>query len=360
MRYFNGKWFKLILLTMITQTTLQTTQVITIEQRPIILLHGYGSACTNRFYKDFVEATNAICIETGAGSESLNRFSVLSQRGCHLLQILYDKNPSKFKNGIYVFAVSNGGILTRFMLELCPLFSRLAKRVMMYGTPNLGTIAMKASLAMKVKGLIYAKSSISKFIRLSLTRAEQRFIDLPMNIDEHNEYRLIKYLAGIETKNNFANIKKLDLWVNVISTHDEIVHHESSLMGASYCTNNHTLMSFSDSEAYKLNYLGLNDMYRAGKYMNCVVEGVHAEFQDNKQRTALLEYFNDNCVFDPVVFGNVSTDDLYEICMKLKILNSPKMKMFLCDPSPSQLYINPMFMSKIKKYSLKTGLVKNL
>lgn len=325
---------------------------ISISQRPVILLHGFGSACTEQWYVNLSAELNATCIETGAHSQSFQPYSRLAARGCEEFRTILKNEPERYRNGFYLFTASNGGIITRRLMLDCPEFHHLLRRVIMLGTPNLGTYLDSVPFKEQLRGLFHNKRLALRYALHKIKAGRQSEVDLIKNLDYKSDNNYIKVLAGEEAARGSAFYSRLELWTNVASDQDFYVPFQSSLFGANYLIEENKLTPFSESEAFRKRYLGLNFLYNEGRYMNCVVKGEHAEMDDIKEREGLYELLNDQCLFDPEIFSNRSDSELYKICLKMKMLHSKRVQNLRCDPTATQLYYHITAMKKLKNLTV--------
>lgn len=339
---------KFLLVFLVVWLDIVTGKPISISQRPVIIIHGFGSACTEEWYLNRVSELNGTCIETGAHSQSFQPYSRLSARGCEEFRRLLKSDPERFQNGFYLFTASNGGIITRRLMLDCPEFHSLLRRVIMLGTPNLGTYLDTVPFREQLRGLFHNKRLALRYALHKIKAGSQSEIDIIKNLDYKSDNNYIKVLAGEEAARGSGFYSRIELWTNVASDQDFYVPFQSSLFGANYLIEEKKLTPFSDSEAFRKRYLGLNTLYNEGRYMNCVVKGEHAEMDDVGEREGLYELLSDQCLFDPAIFTNRPNSELYKICLKMKILHSKRIQKMRCDPTATQLYYHLSPMKKLK------------
>jgi hypothetical protein len=311
---------------------------IEIIQRPLIIIHGLTSSCADSFYQNLATNHNGTCIETGPHHRSLQPYSQMALTGCQALADLVKGDPDRFVNGFYLATLSNGGIVTRHLLLACPLFRKLIRRMIMVGTPHLGTYSFSIQLKQQLRSMWKYKKFAMHYLYNTIVGKHENDVDRIDNIDEKQNNRYIKILAAEETAKRSFDLPQLELWINVSGDHDMIVPHETVMFGANYFLGNDTLVPFSTTPAFQNQYLGLSKLYEEGRYMNCVVEGPHAKFGNKDQEDALFNLLTDNCTFDPNIFGSVRVANLYRVCLKMKVTHSHSFGQLKCDPTATQTY----------------------
>lgn len=102
--------------------------------RPIRVFHGLGDDCSNFKYPENYPYIK--CVETGAGKSSLTlSIEEMAEEGCKILV----KEKETFQEfGVNFLCYSQGGIIARYILKICPEVTPFVRKVVFVGTPNLG------------------------------------------------------------------------------------------------------------------------------------------------------------------------------------------------------------------------------
>lgn len=115
----------LVLLFLVFSSSLQQ-----LPTRPVRSFHGYAGSCSNLAQRD-----PGVCVETGGRGDSI-RNSIESQAnlGC----ILLTREINNLRNGFYIVAYSQGGLIARHIFHRCNQVNKYIRRIIFVGAPHLG------------------------------------------------------------------------------------------------------------------------------------------------------------------------------------------------------------------------------
>ncbi len=308
---------------------------IFLPQRKVFIVHGLMSACKREFRRKF-DFKKVKCVETGAYLKSLEPIENQAKRLCTYFTKLNKEDPDILKSGIYIFAMSQGGIITRYALHTCKFLRSITKRVVFSGVPHIGVKKIPDSAAWntfkddQVENIFDILSDKNNwyFPWKSKVKYSKR-ISVTQYLVLKKKGEIIEYMEG----DNFGpeKLDKINFILNIVWNKDTVVDPPSSTaFGAKYEFNANQMSSFTDTNYFKTNKFGLKDKYLKGKFVNCLADGTHNEYKNHINE--VMEYFNDDCEFKKSIFGNNSTDELYQFCLYKKIndIASQKSKNNLC------------------------------
>ena len=104
------------------------------EMRPIRVFHGLGDSCKHFNYPE--KYSYIKCVETGEDKKSLmHTIEEMARKGCK--RLLLEKETIQ-RLGVNFLCYSQGGLIARYILKICPEIAPFVKKVVFVGTPHLG------------------------------------------------------------------------------------------------------------------------------------------------------------------------------------------------------------------------------
>ena len=114
--------------------------IISVDYYPIAIIHGFRQSCSNyelqslEAYLQYKTNGYAKCIETGGGSTDISRsFEDQAKKACELIS-----GDSHYNSGFALVSISQGGVLSRYVIEKCNMPGRV-KNFVSIGGPLAGT-----------------------------------------------------------------------------------------------------------------------------------------------------------------------------------------------------------------------------
>jgi len=362
--------------------------IVNLTPRPTRYFHGMGASCPK------VSSPEAIrkCIETGSGLlGSIKSLYNQAAVGCEQLKSeIFDKNNNvraKFVNGFHLEGVSQGGMVARLVFHTCHKIRPLVRRILTYGTPNLGidefpTLSGFKKVAMKVAlTLIKAKHSVNElsnkysfyqYLNTILTIEDKKHVrlaDLVVSLLDKVSYRLripndkeegfqktVQRMknAEIVLEEDFgdekqyiiteSNIyKNLEGMVNVQFTEDEVITPpSSSTFGVTYDPNN-LERPFSEFQKTTSNAKsGLRELYEKNRLISCFVKGKHLEYETDEEWVEMFSFLDDD--YSKYISGGTkySLRQLYrEAFLEQQKFNLP-IRNLVCDRTHKMPTFNPL------------------
>lgn len=117
--------------------------ILNIYSLPVVIIHGFYDSCSNPFFTTLVKLLKynvqdyVTCLKSGEGSDSLYlSFEKQCENACNEINKYNDK--SKFDNDFSILALSQGGLIARYITQKCKMKGRV-KNIVSFGGPMMGT-----------------------------------------------------------------------------------------------------------------------------------------------------------------------------------------------------------------------------
>lgn len=117
--------------------------ILNIYSLPVVIIHGFYDSCSNPFFTTLVKLLKynvqdyVTCLKSGEGSDSLYlSFEKQCKNACDEINKYNDK--SKFDNDFSILALSQGGLIARYITQKCKMKGRV-KNIVSFGGPMMGT-----------------------------------------------------------------------------------------------------------------------------------------------------------------------------------------------------------------------------
>ena len=107
---------------------------------PVAIIHGFFDSCSNSFFTTLIKVLKynvqdyAVCLESGAGSDSLSlSFEKQCEKTCEEIN-----KYSQFEKDFSILSISQGGLIARYIIQKCQMKGKV-KKLVSFGGPMMGT-----------------------------------------------------------------------------------------------------------------------------------------------------------------------------------------------------------------------------
>lgn len=341
--------------------------VITLQQRPVIILHGMLNDCRSSDNTKFARY-RYICLEVGNGLSSLQKISKQAKKGCRIIKTAMRRNPNRYANGFYLIGFSMGGLVARYMFQFCPGMSQKIKRLITSGAPNLSISKLPDISDPNLKyDLGWMKEMV---VNIYKNRKKIHAKDIK-NIIKHRDFSSsVTDIFTLFNKRSFIQQElegdrhasdkytSLEMFMAIGNIKDPIVRpFGTATFGARYNSEKKRLQPFRQTNHYLNNIYGFKDMYDTGRYMNCANNSTHNTFTFSTIED-INSFVSDDCEFNEKQFKDVPVSKLYSLCLYKNLIrmNERKNKDFKCEPSVKQLMKKPQVVEYLSYIASKDRL----
>lgn len=329
-----------------------------LENRPRVLFHGLGSSCKielgSELYAFDLQQTNwrvepgydmEICVETGAGDDSMNKLETQAQAGCEILKTITGVASQNvlhvFRHGFHLIGKSQGGLIARLVYANCEPIRKYIATLTTDGTPNLGSEELPDMNKFGMKG-----KAVEAFFANIVASVVEAYVK---TVESDREYSFLQYLNYHKSpsklisqlnENPDVTYKDLELY-NVLSYEQEhaVMPPTSVSYGLKFKSDAQRWQDFEKSPFY--HKLGFGSLYANGRMIFCRLAGEHL------QRTSPAEVFDssflvrDGCPYFGDPWNFEQKHRAYQLCSQEK-LRSRKWLAFKCrfkeQPGPKDLH----------------------
>ncbi len=334
MQIFNFIIFFTIIFHLGAQT--EDEDVLVLDQRPIRYFHGIGGKCPEKGKFSF-----RVCIETGKGLfPSIRDLGLQSETGCRILENeIFDQIGNVrplFRNGFHLEGSSQGGIIVRMIFRNCHKVRPLVRRILTYGTPNMGINRIS-----KLEGLKKVASLFLRLIEKSNTREEMKakysfyqFLNTVEKVGDNEEVvysdligellKSVTYTKDGQVVTEDRIYDKLEAMVVVQFTEDEVVVPRSSAtFGMTFRTadSQNPFSDFSENPIFSES--GLKELWSRNRLISCAVKNTHLVYDNDGQRSEVRGFLFDNYSFVIKEGLAYNFDALYEKTFALNLNENP-------------------------------------
>jgi hypothetical protein len=297
---------------------------ITLHQRPIRYFHGLSGECPEE-----EEIPFRICVETGKGLfGSIKDLRNQAKIGCEILEKeIFDEfgnvNPN-FLFGFHLEGSSQGGIIARLIFRSCHRIRHLIRRILTYGTPNMGINELADLRGIKRIGNL--AMTLLKFFNSHEELKENYSIFQYLNKPEIKDYKeqfayadviseILSPISYIQNGKKFVEYKiyaKLEAMINVQFLNDEvIIPISSSTFGMHFNQYYHKkpFSEFPDDEIFHQS--GLRELWKLNRLMSCVINNSHIQYQSHEERLEMRSLLFDSVSYQISTGANFNVKMLY-------------------------------------------------
>jgi hypothetical protein len=332
-------------------SVMQPTEFL-LDTRKTFFFHQLGASC-----KLLDKSEIRICIETGEDEDSWRNLKEQARIGCEkIIELVFDKEKVRadFEDGFYMEGASQGGLILRQVYMDCMRARPLVRKMLTYGTPNLGIDKLPyAGLAYQV-GLIALSTFVPDYTlqnkysffqyhnKYGVIRDSRKvikdnpFADFVSDLLERKKYKT-EYIGigtGILHQSPNRIYDNLEQMINIEFSEDKTVMPSySATFGI---TKGHeTTGSFLpfDKVGIKEN-VGLEKLWRRGGMVSCVVKGEHLSMYSLPSGFRMSNLLRDIRRVTLPPGRNYSRRHIYQEQAKKMIQNAPKG--MLCRSSSNQ------------------------
>lgn len=253
------------------------------SQIPVAILHGFMSACEDedmRYLADFIghkTSEYSKCIETGGGAVDITKsFEDQAKTACEKIS-----NDQNFDNNFAIVAISQGGILARYVIEKCNMKGKV-KRFISIGGPLAGTHQLPHCLRgvtchilnsfadwFCYKGYVQNSFGPSGYFRVS------------NHLDKFKKSKSVLLNTNNQGKEFDNNAKsrfiQLDKLVLIQYKRDTMISPRQSVYFGEL-DEKHNLIDMKDTEVYKNNLFGLKTLDEQGKIIKHLIDDKHCYY----------------------------------------------------------------------------------
>lgn len=248
---------RLCMVLFLTGKTLET-----LPQLPVRTFHGYYTSCKTLMTRD-----PHPCIETGSGIRSiLDPMAVQAKRGCDQLS----EQVEELKNGFYIIAYSQGGLLARHILINCKPIRRFIRRMIFVGTPQLG----------------YDPEG-EQFPKLEDLSPKERKL---LAWEDYATFKGLtaKFLRDLTSEKTSSSYDQLDLFGGFVSRIEGTVRPSKSTSFGANLIGENELESLENSSEF-IRIPVIKKLYDQGRLFSCLSHAKHNWFTE-KEREIVFKY----------------------------------------------------------------------
>lgn len=331
----------LILPVMFLATDFEVVKVFTgpepveVLQRPVRAFHGLGGEC----FKTSKAVPYRKCVETGNGFfGSTDNLYDQATKGCKLLEEeMFDKDGNiteKFKYGFHLEGKSQGGLIARLIFHTCPKVRPWVRRILTYGTPNLGVDKLPDHLPGQklgiglVKAFTTEESRKKNFSFMQYLNEEKEKSGQEEVKAERPYAKLIKELLSmvnveIKTENDQVKIvgkknlkiyNELEAMINIQFTEDRMVTPpSSSTFGMKFTKVGTEKGKFTDFDKAEMpDEVGLYELWSRGRMISCAIPADHLVFPKIQYTWDMFKFLQEKTQYAPNVNEEYSMKSVYD------------------------------------------------
>jgi len=255
---------------------------VTGKPLPVALIHGIGDACN---FPQLIELVNFLkvklkteveCIEIGNGfvSSWFMQFSKQAEQVCDKI-----KNNELFKNNFSIFGISQGSLLSRYIIQKCEMPGKVVNFISFDG-PQMGIGSLPkitCPIICPVINSVVGKIIYNDFLQRNLGPAG--YYKNKNNYEDFLKYST--FLADLNNEREVKNINyklrfsSLDKILLIKNNQDSVITPRESSWFQFYDKEGKEIVPLKDSNFYKEDYIGLRILDEQGKITFVELEGDH-------------------------------------------------------------------------------------
>ena len=270
---------------------------------PIALFHGIIKDCQsdqmigikNRLEKYL--NTKVYCIEIGNGSVNSITMNLEQQSKIACDKI---KNHPAFQNKFNIFGVSQGTIISRYIIEKCNYNGKIQNYVSLMG-PQMGIGYIPKLTCGKLCDYI------NKVVSDYENKNPQKLMNIlgPASYWKYRYHydRYLKHNVYLKDLNNEGDVKKIEYKNRILNlnkillikgSQDTVICPKESSWFEFYDINGKNIVPLKDSEFYKKDFIGLRQMNEKGRLKFALFNAEHVKYSENEFVTHIVSFLKDD------------------------------------------------------------------
>ena len=270
---------------------------------PIALFHGIIKDCQsdqmigikNRLEKYL--NTKVYCIEIGNGSINSITMNLEQQSKIACDKI---KNHPAFQNKFNIFGVSQGTIISRYIIEKCNYKGKIQNYVSLMG-PQMGIGYIPKLTCGKLCDYInkvvsdYENKNPQKLMKILGPASYWKY--------RYHYDRYLKHNVYLKDLNNEGDVKKEEYKNRILSlnkillikgSQDTVICPKESSWFEFYDTKGQYIVPLKDSEFYKKDFIGLRKMNEQGKVKFALFNAKHVGYSEKEFVEHIVSFLKDD------------------------------------------------------------------
>ena len=277
--------------------------IFTFTTYPIALFHGIIKDCKSsqmQGIKNRLEKylnTRVYCIEIGNGS--VNSITMNLEQQSKIACDKIKQHPA-FQNKFNIFGVSQGTIISRYIIEKCNYKGKIQNYVSLMG-PQMGIGYIPKLTCGKLCEYInkvvsdYENKNPQKLMKILGPASYWKYRNHYDRYLKHNVYLKDLNNEGdvkkIEYKNRILNLNKILL---IKGSQDTVICPKESSWFEFYDINGKNIVPLKDSEFYKKDFIGLRKMNEEGRVKFALFNAEHVKYSENEFVTHIVSFLKDD------------------------------------------------------------------
>ena len=277
--------------------------IFTFTTYPIALFHGIIKDCKSsqmQGIKNRLEKylnTKVYCIEIGNGS--VNSITMNLEQQSKIACDKIKQHPA-FQNKFNIFGVSQGTIISRYIIEKCNFKGKIQNYVSLMG-PQMGIGYIPKLTCGKLCEYInkvvsdYENKNPQKLMKILGPASYWKY--------RYHYDRYLKNNVYLKDLNNEGDVKKIE-YKNIIlnlnkillikGSQDTVICPKESSWFEFYDINGKNIVPLKDSEFYKKDFIGLRKMNEEGRVKFALFNAEHVKYSENEFVTHIVSFLKDD------------------------------------------------------------------
>jgi palmitoyl-protein thioesterase len=241
--------------------------------------------------------TKVYCIEIGNGS--VNSITMNLEQQSKIACDKIKQHPA-FQNKFNIFGVSQGTIISRYIIEKCNFKGKIQNYVSLMG-PQMGIGYIPKLTCGKLCEYInkvvsdYENKNPQKLMKILGPASYWKYRYHYDRYLKHNVYLKDLNNEGdvkkIEYKNRILNLNKILL---IKGSQDTVICPKESSWFEFYDINGKNIVPLKDSEFYKKDFIGLRKMNEEGRVKFALFNAEHVKYSENEFVTHIVSFLKDD------------------------------------------------------------------
>ena len=277
--------------------------IFTFTTYPIALFHGIIKDCKSsqmQGIKNRLEKylnTRVYCIEIGNGSVNSITMNLEQQSKIACDKI---KNHPAFQNKFNIFGVSQGTIISRYIIEKCNYNGKIQNYVSLMG-PQMGIGYIPKLTCGKLCDYInkvvsdYENKNPDKLMKILGPASYWKY--------RYHYDRYLKHNVYLKDLNNEGAVKKEEYKKRILSLNkillikgskDTVISPKESSWFEFYDIKGKNIVPLKDSEFYKKDFIGLRQMNEKGRLKFALFNAKHVKYSENEFVQHIVSFLKDD------------------------------------------------------------------
>ena len=277
--------------------------IFTFTTYSIALFHGIIKDCRSdqmKGIKNRLEKylnTRVYCIEIGNGS--VNSITMNLEQQSKIACDKIKQHPA-FQNKFNIFGVSQGTIISRYIIEKCNYKGKIQNYVSLMG-PQMGIGYIPKLTCGKLCDYI------NKVVSDYENKNPQKLMNIlgPASYWKYRYHydRYLKHNVYLKDLNNEGDVKKIEYKNRILNlnkillikgSQDTVICPKESSWFEFYDINGKNIVPLKDSEFYKKDFIGLRKMNEEGRVKFALFNAEHVKYSENEFVTHIVSFLKDD------------------------------------------------------------------